>query len=117
MALQPADKVIVLHDYGNKRAVGTVTRLTKTRLLVRWLGRETAFRRQDGDEVGGVTLGRVRLMPATPELIAQVVEERRRAHMIRQIQNTPWSKVTSATLNAVYAALAADENVLHIPEQ
>jgi hypothetical protein len=97
---------MVLNNGGwsNTRSLVKIDRLTRTQIVVG--GRRFRRLRSWGGtyhEIGQYV--RSSLTVATPELIAEVRAEHRRAHLLREIDAVKFNKLTDEQLEAIVAAL------------
>lgn len=94
--IKVGDKVIV--SDGFRKRVDTVTRLTKNLIVV---GR-SRFNKSNGFEYGGRGYCSPHIVRATPEMIAEIEEERRRNDLLAKLKGHPWNKLTTEELEKVY---------------
>jgi hypothetical protein len=80
----------------------TVARTTKTGITVG----QTVFRRKGGDMFGGGMWRGAILRQPTPELLADITEERTRRNALTRIENTLWREQATAKLVRIVAILA-----------
>lgn len=97
--LKPGDRVIV--DGGSglyPPSVCKVERLTATQIVLDGGGR---FRRTNGSQVGVTGWTIPFLSEATPERIAEIVEERRRRRLLSLLHKADWSSYSTEKLEEI----------------
>lgn len=104
-ALEAGDRVVIsVGSTGGRpfRYFGTVERLTKTQVVVRYGEHTTNYRRDDVAKVGGGVYNTDRIEVCTPQLFDEVKDEIVRRKMIKHLQAMQWHTLTTDDLSHLY---------------
>lgn len=94
-------------NWGNSYAFRRITRITATQIVFGTGEYASRFNREDGRERDRYS--RRSLVPATPELKAEIVAEARHRELVARLNGERWQHHTVETLERVAAALDAAE--------
>lgn len=101
------DEVYVCQGGGWSRhmELRTVERVTETQVIVAG----TKYRRRDGRVVGDTRWSSRYLVEPTPELRADISEERRRQELLARIRDVTWRDIETDVLARIIAVLEASQ--------
>jgi hypothetical protein len=105
--LKVGDNVLYSGRY-REYFVGTVTRITKTQVIVKINAYENKFRKKDGFVVGGDIWNTSLIREYDENILETQKKEERRKSLISEIRNTGLGKLSLEALEGIHAKITAE---------